>query len=378
MNKYDVVVIGGGPSGSIAARTLANSGAKVLLIERNLKWIKPCGGATPSISFEEFNLPRGEITRKINTISTISPNGFRVDVPLKDDYLAMIERGSFDSSLRRQAEEEGAILIEAELLNLRIQGSRGQEIYITIMEGGKERVITSDFLIAADGVNSKVARTIWLKPLPSIFTLQEDIDAEAVKEFHDICACEFWFGSSHAPNFYSWVFPKNGYIDIGTGATQGKALRDLLKNFKMRRGIEREGKQKIYRLPLKQRKSLTYGNILFVGDAGGLVMPLIYEGIYYAMRSGKMAAEAIIAGKPKSYEREWKRRFGRQFKFMEMLRNYFLKDDRAVEKLVKLHENQQMHDVSLKVWLEKDFRISVFLRYIGLFEKFFIQKFIRR
>lgn len=375
MNKYDVVVVGGGPAGSIAARTLAKAGVKVLLIERNLKWIKPCGGATPSVSFEEFNLPEREIIKRINTISAISPEGFRVDVPLKGGYLAMIERGSFDSSLRRQAEEAGADLIEAEFLQVKeIQ----KKVCITIAEKGKEQDILSDFLIAADGVNSKIARTVGLEPLPSVWTLQEDIDAEVVKEFHDIRACEFWFSSSHAQGFYSWVFPKNGYIDIGTGANQEKALRGLLKNFKMRRGIEREGKQRIYRLPLKQRKSLTYGNILFVGDAGGIVMPLIYEGIYYAMKSGKMATEAIIAGRPKSYEKEWKRRFNRQFKFMEMLRDYFLKDDRAVEKLVKLYENQQMHDVSLKVWLEKDFRISVFLRYIGLFEKFFIQKFTRR
>lgn len=54
---YDVIVVGGGPSGSIAARTLAKAGVKVLLIDKDFRRVKPCGGATPSKSFEEFNLP---------------------------------------------------------------------------------------------------------------------------------------------------------------------------------------------------------------------------------------------------------------------------------------------------------------------------------
>ncbi|MDO9027926.1 MAG: geranylgeranyl reductase family protein [Candidatus Roizmanbacteria bacterium] len=365
MSKYDVVIIGGGPAGSVAARTLAAHGVKVLLVEKDLKRVKPCGGAVPSAAFEEFNLPEEQITKKIKILSIISPAGFRIDTYIKKGYIALVERGALDSFLRRQAVESGADLIEAELLNLRVQG-----VLTTIMENGRERTITSDFLIVADGVNSRIARCMGLESLPCVYTIQEDIKLSAEGKFSSINSCEFWLGSSHAPHFYSWIFPKKDYIDIGTSSTDGKALKCLMKNFKMRCGINTEGRQKVYRLPLKQRKPLIYGNILFVGDAAGLVMPVSCEGIYYAMKSGKMAAEAIIAGKPKSYEKEWNRSFRGQFNFMGRFGRYFLKNDRLMEKLVQLHKSEKVQDASLKLWFEKDLRLSSFLSYISFFKNF--------
>ncbi|MBI5050351.1 MAG: geranylgeranyl reductase family protein [Nitrospirae bacterium] len=382
MSKYDVVIIGGGPAGSIAARTLAAHGVKALLVEKDFKRIKPCGGAVPSAAFEEFNIPEEQITRKIKTLSVISPAGFRIDTYIKKGYIALVERGALDSFLRRQAVESGADLIEAELLNLRVQGFKGsrlgelpgatrvQRVLTTIMENGRERTIISDFLIAADGVNSRIAKCIGLKSLPCVYTIQEDIKLSAEGKFSSINSCEFWLGSSHAPHFYSWIFPKKDYIDIGTSSTDGKALEGFMKNFKIRCGINTEGRQRIYRLPLKQRKPLIYGNIMFVGDAAGLVMPVSCEGIYYAMKSGRMAAEAIIAGKPKSYEKEWNRSFRGQFNFMARLGRYFLKNDKLMEKLVQLHKREKVQDASLKLWFEKDLRLSSFLSYISFFKNF--------
>ncbi len=108
---------------------------------------------------------------------------------------------------------------------------------------------------------------------------------------------------------------------------------------------------------------------LFAGDAAGLVMPMSCEGIYYAMRSGKMAAEAILSGKPKNYEKEWKRKFGRQFNFMRRLQKYSLRNDRAIEILIKIHEREEVQNASMRLWLEKDLGISSFLSYISFFRK---------
>lgn len=366
-DKYDAVVVGGGPSGAVSARTLAAAGVKVFLVEKDLKRIKPCGGATSSKSFKEFNLPREGISKKIKSVSTISPAGFRIDVSLENGYVALLERGKFDHSLRKQAEEAGADLSEAEFL--RIDRKQGK-ICITVTERGKERNIASDFLIAADGVNSRIAKATGLEPLPTVYTIQEEVDKQAAEDFYGLEACEFWFGFSHAPGFYSWVFPKEDYVDIGTVSTNGKLLKDLLKNFKKRRLINGEGRLKVYRLPVRQRSSMVNGNIIFVGDAAGLVMPLSYEGIYYAMKSGKMAAEAIIKGNPGDYERQWNKKFRKHFSFMEKLHKSFLKNDNTAELMVSLFKSKRVQDASMKLWFNKDFSLSSFFSYMNFFKKF--------
>ncbi|MBI4686231.1 MAG: geranylgeranyl reductase family protein [Nitrospirae bacterium] len=365
MNKYDAIIIGAGPAGSIAARTLAEAGVKVLLTEKDFKRVKPCGGGTPSTSFKDFNLPESEITKKIKTMSVISPSGKRIDVSIKDGYLAMVERGSFDNALRKEAVKKGAELMEAEFKRLE---ERDGKIFATVTNKGGERTITSDFLIASDGVNSRVATSMGLGSLPGVYTIQEEIQIKDAEKFDGLNACEFWFGLTHAPNFYSWVFPKKEYLDFGTGAIDGKTLGGLLNNFKMRYGVGHAARQIVYRIPIRQRKSLVHRHILFAGDAGGLVMPMSYEGIYYAMRSGKMAAEAIIAGKPKAYEKEWNKKFLRQFNFMRRLQGYFLKNEKRIEKLVDLHKRTGAQDASLRLWLHKDVKVSSLLSYLGFFK----------
>ncbi len=366
-DKYNAVVVGGGPSGSIAAKTLAAGGVKVLLVEKNFKRIKPCGGSTPSRSFEEFALPLNEIGRKIKSLAIISPAGLRIGVSLEKGYLAMVERGSFDRALRMQAVEAGADLAEAEFLSI---NERQKKICITVIEKGKERDISSDFLIAADGVNSRIGKAIGLESLPCIYTIQEEIDVRSAGDLGGLETCEFWFGSSHAPHSYSWIFPKKDYVDIGTGSINGKLLKDLMKNFKIRCRINGDGRQKVYRLPLKCRDSLVMKNILLVGDAAGLVMPLCYEGIYYAMRSGKMAAEAIIRDRPDDYEKQWNKIFRKQFKLMGKLGKYFLRSDISIEQMIRLHKRKQVQEAAIRIWFEKEMRPTGFLSYINFFRKF--------
>ncbi|MBI4697511.1 MAG: hypothetical protein HY758_00965, partial [Nitrospirae bacterium] len=182
--------------------------------------------------------------------------------------------------------------------------------------------------------------------------------------------CEFWFGAAHAPHFYSWVFPKRDYVDLGTGSTNGKSLKDLMEKFKARRRVFGNGRQKVYRLPLKWRDSLVTKNILFIGDAAGLVMPFSYEGIYYAMSSGKIAAEAVISGRPKDYEKKWRKKYLKQFQLMMGLKKYFLRNDTSMEYMVNLHKNKEVQDASIRLWYGKEFSPSVFLKYAAYFVKY--------
>ena len=105
---FDVVVIGGGPSGATAAEDLARSGHKVALLDREGR-IKPCGGAIPPRLIEDFSIPSSQIVARINTARMISPTQRRVDIPIENGFVGMVDREHFDPFLRHRAQGAGAI-----------------------------------------------------------------------------------------------------------------------------------------------------------------------------------------------------------------------------------------------------------------------------
>jgi geranylgeranyl reductase len=104
---YDVVVVGGGPSGATAAEDLARSGHKVAMIDRAGR-IKPCGGAIPPRLIRDFHIPEDQLVAKITTARMISPTGRRVDIPIENGFVGMVDREHFDEFLRNRAQEAGA------------------------------------------------------------------------------------------------------------------------------------------------------------------------------------------------------------------------------------------------------------------------------
>ena len=93
---YDVVVIGGGPSGATAATDLANSGKSVAMIDRDGR-IKPCGGATPPRLIEDFDIPDSQIVARINTARMISQTQRRVDITIENGFVGMVDREHFEA-----------------------------------------------------------------------------------------------------------------------------------------------------------------------------------------------------------------------------------------------------------------------------------------
>lgn len=104
---FDVVVVGGGPSGATAAEELARSGHKVALLDRDGR-IKPCGGAVPPRLISDFNIPDAQVVARINTARMISPSQRQVDIPIENGYVGMVDREHFDAFLRDRAAQAGA------------------------------------------------------------------------------------------------------------------------------------------------------------------------------------------------------------------------------------------------------------------------------
>jgi geranylgeranyl reductase len=360
-NNYrtDILVIGGGPAGAVAAGVLAENGREVLLLEKNRAYTKPCGGGVALGIFDEFNLPRTSVQREVYGLRLVSPAGNQVDIPLPDHPVALVERKEFDEALRLKAEHQGAQVVEGEFLSI-LDEKKGL-VRASIL--GERIEIRSEFIIAADGVNSRVRTSLGIKPLPALWTCSAVIPGR--REF-----CEFWFGASESPYSYSWIFPTAGGLSVGTGTLEAKNLHNLFHNFLGRSGIEVPVKKRVYRIPVWQGKLFNRQKILFAGDAAGQVLPLSYEGIYYAMKAGEMAAKAILEGKPGHYKKMWKGEFGKRFLLLDTLNNYFLKNDASAEKVIALHRHPEVQEISLRLWLRQDDRQHTLFHYIKLLKKF--------
>lgn len=367
-------MVGGGPAGAIAARTLAGAGIKTLLIERDPNRVKPCGGGIPSAAFEEFGLPEDIIERKVTKICAISPSLKELTIPLKGGYLAMVRREVFDSYLRNKAIEAGAELIQGHFLNLKTDPEPDSgRIEIEYKEKGFAKKLKGDILIGADGANSSVARAVGARAPQKFLAIQERIKVSPEQMDYYRDRCEFWYGSDISPSLYGWVFPKGDHLCIGTAVDpmDSRSLPNYLERFKEKLGRRIDGfsvlKQEASPGPVEVVSRMVYGRVLLCGDAAGLILPVSAEGIYYAMKSGKMAAEEIInSGNTynlEGYEKKWKRLHGKRFAFMKRLHEIFYRDDDMREKLVEIHGIKAIQNASMKLWLKKDLSYLTLMAY---------------
>ena len=355
-----VLIVGGGPAGSTAARLLAAQGTEVILLERNPAFVKPCGGGIAMNAFDELGLTQTIIKREVKTIRLISPQGNKLDISLRGSGLAIVERGEFDRTLRRESKVRGVQVLEGEFVRL----THGHFYRVEARAGETTHEIVSEYVIAADGVNSRVRTTLGIKTVRSFFTASAYVPGLQSE------VCEFWFGASHAPYSYSWVFPAAEGSSIGTGTFEQGRINTLFERFEDRAGIRVNGGKRIYRIPVWSGDLYNIDNVLFTGDSAGQVMPLTYEGIYYAMKAGEFAAASILEGNVRNYKKRWRHRFEKRFMLMNKLRNYFLKDDTSAERLFALHRRNDICEASLRLWLGKDSSRKGLMDYMRFFRKF--------
>jgi geranylgeranyl diphosphate/geranylgeranyl-bacteriochlorophyllide a reductase len=355
----NILVIGAGPAGATAARVLSENGLDVILLEKNLSFIKPCGGGLSMSAFDEFGISRNLVQKEVLSIRLVSPTGERVEIDLRSSPLAVVNRGEFDRELRRRAEASGARIVEGEFVDI-----SGRAQYAVEMSDGKERhEISAEHIIACDGINSRMRTAIGIKPARALFTISEKIAGPSPDH------CEFWFGASHAPRSYSWIFPAAAGISVGTGSYDQKTIKPFFDCFKERTGIRTEGERRVYRIPVWSGDLYNKNKILFAGDSAGQVLPLTYEGIYYAMKAGDLAARAIIENRVGNYRKMWRSGFQKRFMLMNALRDYFLKDDASAGRLVALHRRPEIQAASLKLWIMKDNSKTSLASYIRLLGK---------
>ncbi|MFN3821284.1 MAG: NAD(P)/FAD-dependent oxidoreductase, partial [bacterium] len=158
--KYDVVVVGAGPAGSMAAKSAAEMGAKVLLLERDPVVGTPvrCGEGISGDNLSRL-IPIQDrwIAARVEGVVIYAPNGTGVTVRADKDIGYVLERALFDRYLAELAAEAGAdVLTRADVDGLVMEGKAVTGVYYTRL--GKRNRVAAKVTIGADGVESRVGR----------------------------------------------------------------------------------------------------------------------------------------------------------------------------------------------------------------------------
>ncbi len=308
-DRYDVVVVGAGPGGSMAAREAAKAGAKTLLLERDPVIGTPvrCGEATSLSVLKEF-IPIQDrwIAAIVDHGYIIVPSGESVEIVGKDNPEVILERNLFDRYLAELAAEAGArILTRADANGLLRQGDRISGVCYTRF--GVRYEVGSAVVIGADGVDSRVGRWAGLNTQMSLRDLAPTYQFVVTGVDFDPTCAEIYVGSYIGAAGFIWIFPKSRttvLIGIGFPAIdtdQGSAF-DRLMSFLPRRfpkaSVVGEMAGGVPGAP--PLKKPVRDGLMLVGDAARHCNPITGGGIASAMRggyhAGQTAAEAISEG----------------------------------------------------------------------------------
>ncbi|HKO36199.1 MAG TPA: NAD(P)/FAD-dependent oxidoreductase [Pyrinomonadaceae bacterium] len=349
MKQFHVIIVGAGPAGSFAAERLAQAGVRVALFDgRPEGEPKACGGGVTSKALKAWPHLLEAVGRTIDELDMYSPSGKHLHLKL-DEPFAVYSRIAFDTFLRERAREAGAHVFAGKVSG---QGFKRSDAGWTIKTTSGEE-FSGKYLIGADGANSAIARKL-AGPLPPAemevafgyrAPLPESSDAATVVAF-----LPKWVG-------YAWAFPRIDHVSFGIATTQDafdhEALDRLLWDFMMsyydvaqlgnvhamrlwsRKSDESQVKtlrpkaeRYAARIPglaprtWDTRKACGDGWAL-LGDAAGFADPVTGEGIYYALKSAELFAEAYLSGQPEEYESLWRADFGGDLKRASQMRRRF-------------------------------------------------------
>jgi geranylgeranyl reductase len=372
IETFDVVVVGGGPAGATAAHTLAQRGLSVMLLDRAGR-IKPCGGAIPPRLIKDYAIPDHLLVAKAQSARMISPSDHKVDIPIDNGFVGMVDRAEFDEWLRERAASAGAVRRIGTFDKLSRDADGVSVVHYQARERsqrgeGSPAQVRARSIIGADGAKSQVARQAGVdgaKDTQYVFAYHEIVKVPAIKPAgYDGTRCDVYYQGLLSPDFYGWVFPHGDTLSIGTGsADKGFSLRHAVAQLRQASGLaqaevlRREGAP----LPMKPLKRWDNGrDVVLAGDAAGVVAPASGEGIYYAMYGGELAAHAVEkllhTGEVKSLlyaRKEFMRAHRTVFTVLGIMQWFWYSSEKRRERFVKICEDRDVQQLTFESYMNK-------------------------
>ncbi len=341
-DRYDVVVIGAGPAGSVAAATCARAGLSVLLAEKRQEIGSPvrCAEAVGVETISQFiPLDHQWIAAEIDAFSVSNPQGDTIVLPPEETTL-VLERKLFDRELARLAAEAGAeVVVKARATGL-IKNGHGVA-GVRFMVQGRPREVAARIVIGADGTESQSPRWAGLKSIPQLKDFYSAAQYLLTNVEVNPRICQYHLGWSLAPGGYAWVFPK-GHRQANVGLVmwvdpkETRTAIDYLNDFVAARFPRSSSlAQVVGGIPVTNvLPSMVADGYLCVGDAAHQSDPLTAGGIGPGMVGGSLAAQVAVealqagdcsAGFLKKYEQLWDAQFGQTFRRLHRIRHAVLK-----------------------------------------------------
>ncbi len=364
---FDAIVVGGGPAGATAAHDLARQGRKVLLLDKAGR-IKPCGGAIPPRLIRDFEIPEEILCAKIRSARMIAPSGRAVDMPIENGFVGMVDREGFDEFLRVRAAQAGAERRTGTFVAFTREADGLCAIDYTDKDAGATLRVRTRLVIGADGANSAVAAQA-LPPAgraPFVFAYHEIVAAPEPSQAGatNPTRCDVYYQGDVSPDFYGWVFPHGKTMSVGVGsARKGFSLRQATARLRAQAGLEDNETIRVEGAPLPLYPAKRWDNgrdVVLAGDAAGVVAPSSGEGIYYAMATGRLAAEAVEealkTGQAKalaSARKRFMKEHGRIFFILWIMQTFWYKNDWRRERFVALCKDPDVQRLTWESYMNK-------------------------
>lgn len=309
--KYDVLIVGGGPSGATAAANLAGAGLRVAILDRGrFPRIKPCGGGISCRVYKRFPyLERAIRSVPTNLVSKVvfeSPAGDVIEFGADEPLYAMIRRIEFDDALLDHCKNSGIEVLEG----ITVSRMQVAEDCVRLAATSGEEFV-ADLVIGTDGVNSTIAVQAGLRgpwtPMQVAVDGTEETPIAEIKTQDNCLYVYFGFKRGYG---YGYVFPKTAHVNFGVGYLLDYAKKQIpekpydhhMRFFEdqKKRGVLAGSSQRenfhYYPLPFSgPLKTISSNRVLLAGDAAGFVNGFTAEGIYYAMVSGEHAGRTALA-----------------------------------------------------------------------------------
>jgi len=320
---YDLLIVGGGPSGSSAGRLAGQKGLKTLLIEKEtFPRYKPCGGALSeqALSCLDFPLPESIREREVFGVR-MHFKGTVIESYKKSRMATMVTRSALDSYLLEKGKEAGIEVKTGE----KVLDYREKDSFVEIYTN--EQIYRAKFVIIGEGSQGKLKskiRKIDAKGEYGICIVTEVEEENEKIDKYMPGAIEIHFDVMDMG--YGWIFPHENYYSVGIGAFANKLSdpKRVMREFLKKNGFNGNYRLRGHTIPAGGIKRNVIGSrVVLIGDAAGFVDPFAGEGIAYAIRSGQIAVEVIAEivhqniglEKLRNYENICQREFVNNFKY---------------------------------------------------------------